>query len=103
MALFAAPAQFVEADRRKGANQRETRRKGKQQRQEGVTQYCPRQDETNDRIDQAQEDGMGRNGGKIGKPARERVLEVCEADSADYRTRTDCIRAHENMQLRHCS
>ena len=44
---------------------------------------------------------MGRNGGKIGKPARERVLEVCEADSADYRTRTDCIRAHENMQLRH--
>ncbi len=40
---------------------------------------------------------MRRYGGKIGKPAGERVFEVCEADGANYRTRADRIRAHENV------
>ena len=44
---------------------------------------------------------MGRYGGKIGKPERQRVFEVGKPDAADRRTHADRIRAHEDVQLRH--
>src|SRR5262249_35681760 len=62
--LLAAPAQLVETDRRERADHGETGRQRKQERQQGVAQDRPRQDQSDDRIDQTQEYGMAREGGK---------------------------------------
>ena len=69
----------------------------KQERQEGVAQDRPRQDEADNGIDQAQEHGVGRYGGKIGEPARQRVFEVRKPDAANCRTHANRIRAHEDV------
>jgi len=95
--LLAAPAQLVKADGRERADQREAGGERKQERQERITQDRPRQDQTDDGINQAQEHRMGRYGGKIGEAACQRVFEVRETDAADRRTRADRIRPHENV------
>ena len=95
--LLAPPAQLVKADGGEWADQREAGGERKQERQEGITHDRPRQDQTHDGIDQAQEHRVGRYGGKIGEAARQCVFEVREADAAHRRTRADRIRPHENM------
>src|SRR5262249_19242933 len=99
--LLAAPAQLVKADGRERADQREAGGERKQERQERITQDRPRQHQTDDGINQAQEYRLGRYGGKIGEAACQRVFEVREADAAHRRTRADRIRPHENVSLRH--
>src|SRR5262249_61264730 len=100
-ALLAAPAQLVETDRRERADQGETGGERKQERQQGVAQDRPRQDQTDDGVDQAQEYGMARDGGKNGPAARERRFEIRKTHLADFRTRPDRIRTPSNRQLRH--
>jgi len=95
--LLAAPAQLVKSDGRERADQRETGGERKQERQEGITQDRPRQDQTDDGIDQAQKHRVGRYGGKIGEPACQRVFEVRQADAAHRRTHADRVRPHENV------
>ena len=95
--LLAPPAQLVKADGRERADQREAGGERKEQRQEGITHDRPRQNQTHDGIDQAQEHRVGRYGGKIGEAACQRVFEVRKPDAANCRTHADRIRAHEDV------
>ena len=62
---LAAAAQFVEADRGDRTDQGKARRQREQQRQHAIAERQPDQENADQRIDQAQEDGVARHGREI--------------------------------------
>ena len=87
---FPPPAQFIEANRRKGADQGKTGRQRKQQRQECITQGQAREHNADHGIHDTEKDGVARHGGEVVVTLSQGIHQVCRADAADDRIcRTD--------------
>src|SRR5262249_46577748 len=96
-ALLAAAAELVEADGRERPDQRKAGGEREQQRQDVVAERQPRQQKSDDWIEQAEEYRVARHGREVGEAPSERVFEVSQTDLADRWPGADRIRAHQDM------
>ena len=83
--LLAAPAHLVEADRGNRTEQREARNQREQQRNEIVVERRPSEDQTGQRVDQAQEDHVATAGGEVLPALGQRVAQIRDVDLAHDR------------------
>ena len=82
---FPPSADLIEADGRKGPDQREARSQRIEERQRVVGEGQRREADAEDRIDQPEKDEMGRHGPEIVEPFRQGLLQIGGRDLSDNR------------------
>ncbi|GAA0001020.1 hypothetical protein BRDID11002_10200 [Bradyrhizobium diazoefficiens] len=83
LAALTAAAEFVEADRGKGTDQGKPGGQRKQQRQDRIAEDHPEQDETENRIDHADDDRVTRHRLEIFPAQAQHLFQVEQADLAN--------------------
>src|SRR5439155_13949485 len=78
---------FVHADRREWPDQRKAGGQRKQQRQHVVAESQPRQDEADQRVDDAEKDDVCAEGGEIFDPLDQGIPDLGDPDAAHRRGR----------------
>ena len=90
---FPLPAQFIEADGGKGADQGEAGGQRKQQGQQVVAHRQSGPHQADDRIDDAEKHHMGRERREVVGALGQRAHEIAHSDLADHRKGRACVRA----------
>ena len=80
---FAAPAQLIETDRGERTDQRKTRGNRECQRQHGISQRHSDQGDAEQRIDDAEKDGVTGHRDKVVDAARQRIKQIGRREAAD--------------------
>src|SRR5260221_5842037 len=86
-ALLAPPAHLVEADSRNRADEREAGSDREEQRQHLIAHDQPRQEQADNRIDDAEEDDIGPRYAEIVETPRKDIAEIGDDDAADRQRR----------------
>ena len=97
--FFALPAQFVEADGREGADQREARHEREEERHHVVAQYHAGHKQADEGIDDGEENGVGRHHPEVVDAFRGRVLQIRKPDLADDWISRALARTGEHMEI----
>jgi len=95
--LLAAARELVEPERRKRADQRETGRQRKQQRQHVIADRDSPEDQASERIDQTEEHRVARHRRQVGVALAQSVQEIRGSYLADDRTRRTNAGAGEHV------
>src|SRR5215472_13305941 len=85
--LLAPPAHLVETDRRKRADQGETRGEREQQRQHSIAKRQPSKHKTNQGIDNAEKDDVGTVSREVIKASGQNIRKIGYPDPPDFRPR----------------
>ena len=96
-ARFAAPAQLIETDRGERTDQRKARGNRERQRQHGIAQRHSDQSDAEQRIDDAEKDGVARHRDKVVDAARQRIEQIGRCDAADDEILRARARADKHM------
>ena len=80
---FAAAAQLIETDRGERTDQRKAGGNRERQRQHGIAQRHCDQSDAEQRIDDAEEDGVTRHRDKVVDAARQRIEQIGRREAAD--------------------
>src|SRR5262249_55848268 len=98
---FALPAQFVEADRREGADERKARSERVEERYDFVIECYAGQEQANEGIDDGEENDMGRHRHEVVDAFRHRVLQIRNPDLADDGVSRALARTRQHMDIWH--
>ena len=99
--LFAAPAHLVKPERSEGADQRKACGERKEEGQHVGAEHEARQHETDHRIDQAEKHRVARHREEIVEAARQRILQIREANCPDLRLCLLKAFAADHVRMRH--
>jgi hypothetical protein len=100
---FATPAQFIKTDGGKRADQSKTcgDREGERQQRKRIAQGEADQQNSQERIDDAQKYRVAGDRGEIVDPAAQRIINIACGQAANDRLRRVRCRADENMRIGH--
>src|SRR5216683_822558 len=99
--LFAPSAHLIQTDGGERSDKSKSGRKRKQQWKRVGAHGHAGDDNTDDRIDHADEDDVARHGLEIVDAGRERTLKIAKSDLADRRKYRTGIRTSDDVKIRH--
>jgi len=100
-ACLASPAHLIEADRGRGADEREPRGEREQERQEVIPERPRGEQEANQRIDQRDQDHIRSERGNIVDPRPDCRPEVRDRQAPDHRHRRGAAVGNQARRLAH--
>jgi hypothetical protein len=83
---FTPPAQFIESDRGERTDQGETGDQRKRQRHHGVAERNRHEQQAEQRVNDAEKNGVARHRREVVEPKLQRVQEIRRRNMADHRS-----------------